>query len=343
MPSTYRAIEAYEPGKTRLIHRPVPEPGPGQVRIRVEACGICHTDAIVVGGVPVSGVTWPRVPGHEVVGRIEAVGEGVTLWNVGKRVGVGLFGGQCGHCEPCRRGDAINCQNPTYVGLTVDGGWADVLIAEEKALASVPDEISSEEAAPLLCAGVTTYNALRNAGLRAGDLVAVQGIGGLGHLGIQYARRMGFRVAAIARGSDKKELALKLGAHIYIDSVNQNSVEALQALGGAKAILATASSSESMGPLVPGLSARGTLIVAGADGQNVSVNSLALLFGGRVVKGVLTGTAIDEEDTLNFSVLTDIHPMIETFPLEKAAEAFGRMISNEARFRVVLTMENNRP
>jgi D-arabinose 1-dehydrogenase-like Zn-dependent alcohol dehydrogenase len=271
---------------------------------------------------------------------VEALGEGVTKWEVGKRVGVGLFGGECGHCEPCRRGDAINCQNPVYVGLAVDGGYADVMIAEARALASVPDEISSEEAAPLLCAGVTTYNALRNAGLRAGDLVAIQGVGGLGHLGIQYARKMGFHVVAIARGPEKEALARTLGAHIYIDSEKQNAAEALQALGGAKAILATASNSESMGPLFPGLAARGRLIVAGADGQNVSVNSMDLLFGGRVVEGTLTGTAIDEEDTLKFGVLTDIHPMIETAPLEKAAEAYARMMRNEARFRMVLTTGN---
>ena len=337
MQTTYRAIEAYEPGRMRLVHRPIPEPGPGQVRIRVEACGICHTDFIVVEGVQVPGVTWPRVPGHEVVGRIEALGEGVRHWEMGKRVGVGLFGGECGHCEPCRRGDAIHCQNPVYVGLAVDGGYADILIAEARGLASVPDEISSDEAAPLLCAGVTTYNALRNAELRAGDLVAIQGVGGLGHLGIQYARKMGFKVVAIARGAEKEELAKNLGAHIYIDSVRENAAEALQKLGGAKAILATASNAESMGPLFPGLAARGRLIVAGSDGQNVSVNSMDLLFGGRVVAGTLTGTAIDEEDTLQFGALTDIHPMIETMPLEKAAEAYARMMNNEARFRMVLT------
>jgi D-arabinose 1-dehydrogenase-like Zn-dependent alcohol dehydrogenase len=346
--STYRAVEAYEPGRMRLVERPIPEPGPGQVRIRVEACGVCHTDSILVEQFKAPGVTWPRVPGHEVVGKIEALGEGVTNWKgrgvtnwkIGKRVGVGLFGGECTRCEPCRRGDAINCQNPIWVGLAGDGGYADIVIAEARALASVPDEISPEEAAPLLCAGVTTYNALRNAGLRGGDLVAIQGVGGLGHLGIQYARKMGFRVVAIARGTDKETLARKLGAHFYIDSEKENAAEALQKLGGAKAILATASNAASMGPLFPGLAARGRLIVAGTDGLDVNVNSMELLFGGRVVEGTLTGNAIDEEDTLNFSVLTDIHPMIETMPLERAAEAYARMMRNEARFRMVLTTGN---
>jgi propanol-preferring alcohol dehydrogenase len=245
MKNTYKAVEASAPGVLRLVERPIPEPGAGQVRIRVEACGICHTDAATVSGV-YPGPTLPRVPGHEVVGRVEALGSGVSRWKIGQRVGVGLIAGEDGVCEPCRRGDTVNCQNPVVSGVTVDGGYAEVMIAESRGIASIPDELSSAEAAPLLCAGITTYNALRNAGLRGGDLVAVQGIGGLGHLGIQFARHMGFHTVAIGRGREKEKLAKDLGAHVYIDTAADDAAAALQRMGGAKAILATAPSGDGM-------------------------------------------------------------------------------------------------
>src|SRR5258706_13332817 len=262
MKGTYKAVEVSAPGVLRVVGRPVPEPGAGQVRIRVEACGVCHTDAATVTG-SYPGLTLPRVPGHEVVGRVDALGSGVSRWTVGQRVGVGFFGGEDGVCEPCRRGDIVNCQSPVIPGLTVDGGYAEVMIAESRGIASIPDELTSAEAAPLLCAGITTFNALRNAGLRGGDLVAVQGIGGLGHLGIQFARHMGFRTVAIGRGSDKEKLAKELGAHVYIDTSVDDAAAVLQRMGGARAILATAPSGGAMGPLVSALSARGKLIVVG--------------------------------------------------------------------------------
>src|ERR1700728_342235 len=254
MKSTYKAIEVSAPGVLLFVERTIPEPGPGQVRIRVEACGICHTDAATVTGT-YPGLTLPRVPGHEVVGRIEALGSGVSRWNIGQRVGVGLIAGEDGVCEPCRRGDTVNCQNPVVSGVTVDGGYAEVMITEARGIASIPDELDSADAAPLLCAGITTYNALRNAGLRGGDLVGVQGVGGLGHLGIQYARHMGFRTVAIGRGREKEKLAKELGAHLYIDTTVDDAAEALQRLGGARAILATGTSGDAMGTLVSGLGA----------------------------------------------------------------------------------------
>src|ERR1700675_723063 len=260
MAKTYRAVEVSAPGSLRVVERTIPEPGPGQVRIRVEACGICHTDAATVMGI-YPGLSLPRVPGHEVVGRIEALGSRVSRWKIGQRVGVGLIAGEDGVCEPCRRGDAVNCQSPVVSGVTTDGGYAEVMIAEARAISSVPDELTSAEAAPLLCAGITTYNALRNAGLRGGDLVAVQGIGGLGHLGVQFARHMGFRTIAIGRGRDKEKMAKDLGAHVYIDTATEDAAAVLQRMGGARAILATATSGDAMGPLVSGLAARGKLIV----------------------------------------------------------------------------------
>jgi alcohol dehydrogenase, propanol-preferring len=339
MKSTYKAVEVSAPGMLRVVERQVSEPGPGQVRIRVEACGICHTDAATVMGV-YPGLTLPRVPGHEVVGRIEALGAGVSRWRIGQRVGVGLIGGEDGVCEPCRRGDSVNCQNPVVLGVTVDGGYAEVMIAEARGIASIPDELSSAEAAPLLCAGVTTYNALRNAGLRGGDLVAVQGIGGLGHLGVQFARHLGFRTVAIGRGGEKEELAKDLGAHLYIDTTVDDAVAVLQRMGGARAILATATSGDAMGPLVSGLSARGKFIVVGVPQEPIQLNVFPLVFGGRSVYGSLTGTAIDSEDTLAFSVLENIRPMIETVPLEQAANAYARMMQSKARFRMVLVAKN---
>src|ERR1700694_5174457 len=288
MKSTYKAVEVSAPGTLRIVERPVSEPGAGQVRIRVEACGICHTDAATITGI-YPGLTLPRVPGHEVVGRIEALGSGVSKWKIGQRVGVGFFGGEDGVCEPCRRGDMVQCQNPVTPGVTADGGYAEVMIAEARGIAAIPDELTSVEAAPLLCAGITTYNALRNAGLRGGDLVAVQGIGGLGHLGIQFARHMGFHTVAIGRGSDKEKLSKDLGAHIYIDTAIDDAASALQRMGGARAILATAPSGAAMGPLVSGLAARGKLIVVGVPPDPIQLSAFPLVFGGRSIYGSLAG------------------------------------------------------
>ena len=335
MEATYKAVEATAPGALQIAARLVREPGAGQVRIRVEACGICHTDTLTIEG-QFPGLTFPRVPGHEVVGRIEAIGRGVSRWKVGQRVGVGFFGGEDGECEPCRRGDFVNCQKLVIPGITVDGGYAEAMIVEARALASIPDALSAVDAAPLLCAGVTTYNALRNAPLRAGDLVAVQGVGGLGHLGIQFARRMGFRTVAIARGGEKEKLAKELGAHSYIDTQTEEPAATLQRMGGAKVILATAASASSMGPVVAGLVPRGRLIVAGASFEPIQVDPIQLIFGARSVEGTLSGTGIDIEDTLAFSVLENVRPKIETAPLERAAEAYARMMRCEARFRIVL-------
>jgi propanol-preferring alcohol dehydrogenase len=339
MQRTYKAVEVSSPGVLRVVERQISEPGPGQVRIRVEACGICHTDAATITGA-YPGLALPRVPGHEVVGRIEALGSGVSRWKIGQRVGVGLIAGEDGVCEPCRRGDMVNCQNPVVSGVTVDGGYAEVMIAEARGIASIPDDLNSVEAAPLLCAGITTYNALRNAGLRGGDLVAVQGIGGLGHLGVQFARRLGFHTVAIGRGGDKGKLAKDLGAHVYIDTALDDAVAVLQRMGGARAILATAPSGDSMGPLVSGLAVRGRLIVVGVPQDQIQLSAFPLVFGGRSVYGSLTGTAIEQEDTLAFSILENIRPMIETAPLEQAAEAYARMMQGKARFRMVLVMKN---
>src|SRR5882757_2629092 len=335
MHETYQAIEVSEPGVLRVVKRPMSEPGPGQVRIRVEACGICHTDAATVTGT-YPGLKLPRVPGHEVVGRIDALGSGVSRWKTGQRVGIGFFGGEDGTCEPCRRGDIVNCQSPVIPRVTVDGGYAEVMIAEARGIASIPDGLTSAEAAPLLCAGITTYNALRNAGLRGGDLVAVQGIGGLGHLGIQFARHMGFRTVAIGRGGEKEKLAKDLGAHVYVDTAVEDAAAALQRLGGARAVLATAPSGDAMGPLVSGLGSRGKLIVVGVPPEPMQLSAFPLVFGGRSIYGSLAGTAIETEDVLAFSVLENIRPMIETVPFERAAEAYDRMMKGKARFRMVL-------
>jgi alcohol dehydrogenase, propanol-preferring len=335
MKDTYKAVEVSAPGTLRIVERQVPEPGAGQVRIRVEACGICHTDAATVTGM-YPGLKLPRVPGHEVVGRIEALGQGVSRWKTGQRVGVGFFGGEDGVCEPCRRGDIVNCHNPVIPGVTIDGGYAELMIAEARGIASIPDELSSAEAAPLLCAGITTYNALRNAGLRGGDLVGVQGIGGLGHLGVQFARHMGFRTVAIGRGQEKEKLAKNLGAHVYIDTAVDDAAAVLQRMGGARAILATAPSGDAMGPLVSSLSARGKLIVIAVPQDQIQLSAFPLVFGGRSIYGSLAGTAIETEDALAFSVLQNIRPMIETVPLEQAAAAYERMMKGKARFRMVL-------
>src|ERR1700676_94348 len=339
MKNTYKAVEVSAPGVLRVVERQVSEPGAGQVRIRVEACGVCHTDAATVMGI-YPGLTLPRVPGHEVVGRIGALGSGVSKWKIGQRVGVGLIAGEDGVCEPCRRGDTVNCQDPVTSGVTVDGGYAEVMIAEARGIASIPDELSSAEAAPLLCAGITTYNALRNAGLRGGDLVAVQGVGGLGHLSVQFARHMGFRTVAIGRGRDKEKLAKDLGAHVYIDTAAEDGAAALQRMGGARAILATGTSGNAMGALVSGLAAGGKLIVVGVPQDPIQLNAFPLVFGGRSIYGSLTGTPIDAEATLASGALENIPPMIETFPLEKAADAYARMMEGKARFRVVLVTKS---
>ena len=335
MKDTYKAVEVFAPGVLRVVERPTAEPGAGQVRIRVEACGICHTDAATVTGT-YPGLKLPRVPGHEVVGRIDALGAGVSRWTIGQRVGVGFIAGEDGVCEPCRRGDTVNCQNPVVAGVNTDGGYAELMIAEARGIVAIPDELRSAEAAPLLCAGITTYNGLRNAGLRGGDLVAVQGIGGLGHLGIQFARHMGFRTVAIGRRREKEELAKDLGAHAYIDTDVEDAATVLQRMGGARAILVTAPSGEAMGPLVSGLAARGKLVVVGASRDQIQLNVFPLIFGGRSVYGSLTGTPIETEDVLAFSVLENIRPMIETVPLEQAADAYARMMQGKARFRMVL-------
>jgi D-arabinose 1-dehydrogenase-like Zn-dependent alcohol dehydrogenase len=333
---TYRAVQVTEPGKLALAELPLPTPGPGQVRVRVEACGVCHSDAVTVEGM--LPFDFPRVPGHEAVGRIDALGDGVTDWAVGQRVGVGYLGGHCGHCARCRRGDFVNCLDQPLTGMHTDGGYAEVLIARQSGLVAIPEELDSVEAAPLLCAGLTTFNALRNSGARAGDLVAVLGVGGLGHLGVQFARRMGFRVVAIARGPEKEALALELGAHVYIDSVAQDAAAELKRLGGAQVILATASSAEAMSALIPGLAPGGELLVVGADAEPIRVSTTDLLFGERSLGGRLTGSSADGEDTLAFSVLQNVRARIEVVPLAEAPAAYARMMSNQARFRMVLDM-----
>jgi len=333
--STYRAVQVTSPGKMDLVQRPLIDPAACRVRLRVEACGICHSDSVTMDGL-IPGIAYPRVPGHEVVGRIDALGEGVSGWKIGQRVGVGFLGGHCGVCTPCRRGDFVNCTNQPISGVHHDGGYAGSMIAIPSGLASIPDDLGSADAAPLLCAGLTTYNALRHSWAEPGDLVAVQGIGGLGHLGVQFAARMGFRVAAVARGAEKEPLAKQLGAHHYIDSKAGDPAAALQALGGAKVILATASDSKSMSELIGGLGPRGRMIVAGIGSSPIEVSPVHLMFGSRGIEGTLTGSAIDNEDTLAFSVLHRIKPMIETVPLEEAAEGYRRMLSNQARFRMVI-------
>jgi alcohol dehydrogenase/propanol-preferring alcohol dehydrogenase len=323
-------------GPFELVEREIPEPGAGSVRIKVEACGICHSDALVKsGGMP--GLSYPRVPGHEVIGTVEALGSGVTDVAQGQRVGVGWHGGYCGHCDACRRGDFFACQWGRITGLTHDGGYADYMIAHSSALALLPEGLSATEAGPLVCAGVTTFNALRNSGARPGDTVAILGIGGLGHLGVQFAAKMGFRTIAIARGSDKEALARKLGAHQYIDSQTQDVAAELLKAGGAKVILATVTNAEAMTATLGGLAVHGKLLVLGAPHEPLKVPALLLIGGRRSIMGWYSGTAIDSQDTLQFSVLAGVKTMTEVFPLERAAEAYERMTSGKARFRVVLT------
>ncbi|WP_285423446.1 MULTISPECIES: alcohol dehydrogenase [unclassified Pseudomonas] len=334
---TYRAIVATAPGQLELVERPIPDPGRGQVRIRVEACGVCHSDSATVEG-QFPGISYPRVPGHEVVGRIDALGEGVQGWSVGQRVGVGFLAGEDGSCPSCRQGDPVNCHNPVISGITVDGGYAEVMLAEARGLVGVPEELDAAEAAPLLCAGLTTFNALRNSKARPGDVVAIQGLGGLGHLGVQFARKMGFHTVAVARGADKAHLAQSLGAHQYIDSTQENVADALRALGGAKVVLGTAPSGKGMAETISGLSPRGELIVVAVPPDPITVNATDLIFGARSVVGSLTGTVSDNEQTLAFASLQAIRPMIETFPLERAREAYDLMMSAKVRLRAVLVM-----
>ncbi|HET9409249.1 MAG TPA: alcohol dehydrogenase [Candidatus Sulfotelmatobacter sp.] len=324
-------------GNFEVVDRPVPEPGRGQVRIKVEACGICHSDALVKEGYW-PGLQYPRVPGHEIAGRIDKLGADVTQWKAGQRVGVGWHGGHCFQCDPCRRGDFVVCQNEKITAISFDGGYAEYMIAPAEAVALMPDDLPADQAAPLMCAGITVYNSLRNSGARGGDLIAVQGIGGLGHLGIQYARQMGFRTVALGRGKDKQPLAQKLGAHEYVDTTAGAPAEALQKLGGARVILATAPDSKSMSALVDGLGPGGKLLIVGAGFEPLSITPLQLIGGRKSIQGWPSGTAKDSEDTLRFSSLTGVSPMIERYPLEKAAEAYDQMISGRARFRVVLTM-----
>ena len=323
-------------GPFELVERDIPEPGAGQVRVKIQACGVCHSDAFTqTGAFP--GIQYPRVPGHEVVGMVDKVGEGVPAWRAGQRVGVGWHGGHCGHCPSCRRGDFVTCANGQIPGISYDGGYAEYMIAPFEALAAVPEELNAAEAAPLLCAGITTYNSLRNSGARPGDLVAVLGIGGLGHLGVQFAAKMGCRTVAIARGADKGPLARQLGAHHYIDSVAQDVAAELTKLGGARVILSTVTSSKAMSAAAGGLGTDGKMIVVGASPEPIEVSPLLLIGGRRSIQGWPSGTSSDSEDTMTFSALTGIRPMIETMPLERAAEAYEKMMSGNARFRMVIT------
>jgi D-arabinose 1-dehydrogenase-like Zn-dependent alcohol dehydrogenase len=335
-----RAVQVSQPkGPLELVERDIPEPDPDTVRIKVQACGICHSDSYTKDGL-VPGIQYPRVPGHEVIGLLDAVGANVAGWTAGQRVGVGWHGGNCGYCEACRRGDAFACETEALVtGVTSDGGYADYMIAPATALARVPDELSAIEAAPLMCAGITTFNALRNSGARPGETVAVLGLGGLGHLGVQFAAKLGFKTVAIARGQDKVPLARRLGAHHYIDNAAEDAAAALQKLGGAKAVLATVTSAEAMNSVQGGLAVNGTLLVIGAV-DSLAVDALNLLRGRRSIKGWYSGTSIDSQETLAFSALTGVRSMNEIFPLERAAEGYERMISGAARFRVVLTTGN---
>ena len=325
-------------GAFELVTREVSDPVAGWVRLKVQACGICHSDSLTKEGYW-PGISYPRVPGHEVVGVVDALGEGVTEWKVGQRVGLGWYGGHCGKCEPCRRGDLVGCQRLKIPGITFDGGYADYISAPEIALAAVPESLADAEAGPLLCAGITTFNALRNSGARPPDVVAVLGMGGLGHLGVQYAAKMGYTTVAIARGAEKAKFARELGAAHYIDSTAEDVSAALQKLGGAKTILATVTDAGAMTAALGGLGHEGKFVVLGAPGGPLSVNVLPMLMARQTIQGWPSGAAIDSEDTLKFRAAQGVKPLIETYPLEKAAEAYERMMSGKARFRVVLEMK----
>ena len=324
-------------GEFEIVEREIPKPGAGHVLIKVQACGVCHSDVLTKEGAW-PGIQYPRVPGHEVAGIIHELGDGVSAWKQGQRVGVGWHGGQDNTCVSCRRGDFRNCRNLKIPGITYDGGYQQYMVSPVEALAAIPESLSDVEAAPLLCAGITTYNALRHSGAMPGDLVAVQGIGGLGHLGIQFANKFGYKVAAIGRGPENAALAKKLGASVYIDSKAANAAGELQKLGGAQVILATAPNSKAMSELIDGLGPNGKLMVIGATFDPIEVTPLQLISGSRTIQGWAAGTAADSEDTLRFAELSGVRPMIETYPLEKAGEAYARMMSGDAQFRVVLTM-----
>ena len=334
-----KAAQISKPGGDwELVERDIPEPGPGQVRVKVEACGICHSDMFVKEGFW-PGLQYPRVPGHEIGGGVDAVGANVREWEKGQRVGVGWHGGHCFVCAQCKRGDFAMCVDRKVTGFDSDGGYAEYMIARAEALAAIPDELPAEEAGPFMCAGVTVYNALRNSGARGGEVVAVHGIGGLGHLAVQYARQMGFKTVALGRGKDKEPLAKKLGAHRYIDSDAGDAAAELQKLGGARVILATAPNAKAISALVDGLSADGKLLVPAAPNEPLAVSMMPLIAGRRSVAGWYSGTAKDSQDTLEFSALAGVHPMIEKYPLSRVAEAYEQMHSGKARFRVVLTMD----
>lgn len=340
--ATMRAVQVPKAGGDfEVVEREVPEPGPGEVRIRVDACGICHSDVFVKEGA-FPGMQYPRVPGHEIAGVVDGLGEGVSEWEEGQRVGVGWHGGHCFVCDACRSGDFVTCQNEKITGITHDGGYADYVVVPHEAVAAIPGDLSAIDAAPLLCAGITTFNALRNTGAVAGDLVAVQGIGGLGHLGVQYAKQLGFRVAALSRGTDKEELARELGADHYIDSEAEDPAEALRKLGGARVVLATAPSAKAIESVLGGLGRNGVLLLVAVDEKPIEVPALALIGGRASVQGWPSGTAKDSEETLAFSALSGVRPMTETFPLEEAGAAYDRMLANDARFRVVLDVAAGR-
>jgi D-arabinose 1-dehydrogenase-like Zn-dependent alcohol dehydrogenase len=333
-----KAAQVPKPGADfEIVEREIPKPGAGQVRIKVQACGICHSDVLTKEGA-LPGIEYPRVPGHEVAGIIDELGVGVSVWKKGQRVGVGWHGGQDNTCLSCRRGDFRNCRNVKIPGISYDGGYQQYMLAPVEALAAIPESLSDVEAAPLLCAGITTFNALRHSGAMPGDLVAVQGVGGLGHLGIQFANKFGYKVAAIGRGPENAALAKRLGASVYIDSKATNAAGQLQKLGGAQVILATAPSSKAMSELIDGLGPNGKLMVVGATFDPIEVTPPQLIFGSRTIQGWASGTPADSEDTLRFAELTGVRPMIETYPLDKAADAYARMMSGKAQFRVVLTM-----
>ena len=333
-----KAAQVPAPGADfQIVEREIPDSSAGHVRIKVQACGVCHSDVLTKDG-SWPGIQYPRVPGHEVVGIIDEVGAAVSEWKEGQRVGVGWHGGHDGTCTACRRGDFGNCRNLKIAGISYDGGYQQYMVAPVEALVAVPEGLNDTEAAPLLCAGITTFNALRRSGAFPGDLVAVQGIGGLGHLGIQFANKFGYKVVAIGRGSENAALAQRLGAAVYIDSRATNASEALQKLGGAQVILATAPSSKAMSELIDGLGPNGKLMVIGADFDPIEVTPIQLISGSRTIQGWASGTPVDAEDTLRFAELTGVRPMIETYPLEKAGEAYARMMSGDAQFRVVLTM-----
>lgn len=336
--SKMRVVQvSYPNGPLELMEREIPEPGSGEVRIKVEACGVCHSDMFTKEGL-FPGIQYPRVPGHEVAGFIDAIGANVVGWTAGQRVGVGWHGGHCGYCNSCRRGDFVTCQTaPQVPGISYDGGYADYMIAPVGALALIPDELSAVEAGPLMCAGVTTYNSLRNSGARPGDVVAILGVGGLGHLGVQFAAKMGFKTIAIARGKDKEALARQLGAVHYLDSKTQNVTEELVKLGGAKVILATVTNGKAMTDVLGGLSINGKLVVLGAAHEPLEVSTSLLLSGRRSIAGWPSGTSIDSQDTLSFSALTGVRSMNQTFPLERASEAYELMMSGKAQFRAVIT------